>query len=290
MRATHVGLYRLFVGAIVFVAAHSVACQASREPAGDGVGGQDATGGDDGTAGATGEGSGGGGTGGSPTGEEVPPEGMAGTNGDAGGMGGRVPDNDGMDAMGGMEQDPDPAKMPLGPIEGFRVDIPCKGKRYGANLCTYDPAALPERLSVERAVGGSPGVQYRVKAHVRALVEPMRYVKQGGVSASSATDAPEPITGAAPGVLVFRSYALATTRPASLTYLNAFHDIEHDVYAIDYDLELTVEGGSRIRLLIADGNDIAVGNEKGVKVPDVAPFPEAYDGQFIQVDFAPVAE
>lgn len=158
-------------------------------------------------------------------------------------------------------------------LDGLRWELPCE--EGGREIC--DTVGRRSRLTT---LSGERGALYEVELRFRGVVETKRY--EGG------TGVPPLNRGGDPDPSVWNVYALRTTAPAGRLYLNAGAERPRHCIPIDVTTTVLVEGGSDVILeaFVYDGHQIRNRDPSGapITVPGVPPYPDAYDGQFIQMD------
>ena len=133
---------------------------------------------------------------------------------------------------------------------------------------------------------GTAGVTYDVVLRFRGVVEERTYT--GGTQAGhwyTGGDAPDRSDP-------FNIYPLQVSSPAQTYCLNAGTSGIHTCDGLDYTETIEVAAGATVTLTAdsVDGGQIididASGN--AIVVPGIAPAPNAYDGQFVQMDVVSV--
>jgi hypothetical protein len=163
-------------------------------------------------------------------------------------------------------------------LQGLRWEMPCKPDH--GDICT---AAIDKPVKTA-TLGGDPAKQYDVTLHFRGVVEQQAYADGraeqlwyiGGRSDNGN----------------FNIYELQTSAPQQVFFLNAGKAGITNVWPLDYQKTIRVQGGATVTLSAdaQDGRLIANvdANHKPVIVPDVPPAPQPFDGQFIQMDVVAV--
>lgn len=167
------------------------------------------------------------------------------------------------------EYNPDGAEL-----NGLRWELP-----YGAG----DPAP------VTAVFQGRTGKEYSVSLRFRGVVEQRAYT--GGTDDGAYWQ----VGGDTPGTGdVFNIYKLEISSPPQVFYLNKGTSGISRVWAIDYTKRIVISGGATITLTAQTIDTAIIDNTDGsgnrVYVPDVPPYPEAFPGQFIQMDVVSVRE
>lgn len=155
-------------------------------------------------------------------------------------------------------------------LSGLRWELPCSMPR-GETWCTTS-AAAPRSATLT----GSAARSYDVRMRFRGVVERKTY--SGGRA-----DGPWYV-GGAPASNPYNIYSLTVSDPAETYYLNPGPQADVCV-ALDFERTVRVRGNARLTLGTNTGTDTAQVNNRGaIVVPGIAPAPDAYDGQFIQMD------
>jgi hypothetical protein len=197
-------------------------------------------------------------------------------------------DPDGSSSSGGE----DPLAY-AGEMNGYRWELPCEDPSL-RDTCPWDPALLEGAIddptvTLHRETlvvfGGDPAVIYDVEIRLRGLTEPKTFTG-GEVQAEHFQ------IGGTPDVNDYNIYAIDVGDPAQRYTLNRnAMPVGHYTFIIDYTVTIPVRGGTEVRMTMIDPNNIAIANPGGSSgsmdpfvVPEIAPFPEPFYGQFIQMD------
>jgi len=86
----------------------------------------------------------------------------------------------------------------------------------------------------------------------------------------------------------YNIYQISISSPKSHYFLNRQDKVGHKIFTIDYKQTIEIDGGATITLHGDGQNGRLISNFKKLVVPDVAPAPKPYNGQFIQVDVVEV--
>lgn len=176
-------------------------------------------------------------------------------------------------------------------LHGYRYEFPCKGTMPdkpspGANcdsaLVKDDPNKT-DNFQAERTFGGEKGKRYKVTLRFRGVVEPMMY-KDGK------QDGDYFYIGGAPNNGTYNIYKLGISAPESHYFLNRQDKVGHRIFTIDYTKTVEIEGGAKITFLGNGQNGKLISNFDKLVVPEIAPAPKPYHGQFIQIDVVDVKE
>jgi hypothetical protein len=176
-------------------------------------------------------------------------------------------------------------------IDGYRYEFPCKdpmpeNPKPGADgisaRMTDDPATNDKFTDVKK-FGGEPGKRYKVTLRVRGVVEPMMYKDGQQVGERF-------YIGGVPNNKTYNIYKLTVSSPASHFFFNRDDKVGHRIFTIDYTATIEIEGGATLTFHGDGQNGHMITNFSKLVVPDVAPAPKPYNGQFIQLDVTDVAE
>lgn len=88
----------------------------------------------------------------------------------------------------------------------------------------------------------------------------------------------------------FNIYKIAISAPESHSFLNRQDKVGHRIFTIDYTKTIEIEGGATITLRGDGQNGKLISNFAKHIVPDVAPAPKPFHGQFVQMDVVKVEE
>jgi hypothetical protein len=183
------------------------------------------------------------------------------------------------------------APGPAASIDGYRFEFPCKGTmpdkpKKGAGcasaLVKGDPNTTDNFEAVKK-FGGEAGKRYKVTLRVRGVVEPMMY-KGGEMDGDYFYRGGEPNNG------TYNIYKIGISSPESHYFLNRQDKVGHKIFTIDYTKTIEIEGGATITLRGDGQNGKLISNFAKLVIPDVAPAPAPFHGQFIQLDVVKVVE
>lgn len=159
---------------------------------------------------------------------------------------------------------------------GLSWQLPCLS---GGGVCSCaDPA--PQTYSV----GGTEGVTYNLTVRVRAVVETTNYI--GGTLYGGSGRVKKDATSHTPGA--HNVYALTVSDPPATYYLNHGDGGEY-VTALDYDVDIPINGGATVTLTASSQGGTQIANTGNATVPDDdSAYPiivsQPYNGQFMQID------
>ena len=176
-------------------------------------------------------------------------------------------------------------------IDGYRYEFPSKepmpeNPKPGADgisaRATDDPATNDKFTDVKK-FGGEAGKRYKVTIRVRGVVEPMMY-KNGQMDGDYFYVGGEPNNG------TYNIYQLTVSSPASHFFFNRQDKVGHSIFTIDYTKTIEVEGGATLTFHGNGQNGRMITNFSKLVVPDIAPAPQPFNGQFIQLNVVDVVE
>lgn len=182
----------------------------------------------------------------------------------------------------------------VGSLDGLRWELPCTSGISPDGFSCPSPA----RFSTTTTVVGTAGASYDVTLRFRGLVEQRTYA--GGVSGGATGDVnPELFleggtweTSDPYNVYTLEIQPLDPGAGVRTFRLNGGTSNIHHCFPLDYRATVRVETGATL-VLSADsieGNIIANlgADAQPIVVADVPPAPDAFDGQFVQVDVVSV--
>jgi hypothetical protein len=184
-----------------------------------------------------------------------------------------------------------------GEMNGYRWELPCADPA-ARDTCAWDPALLEGAIddpmyALHRedtiVFGGDPSVQYAVEIRIRGLSEPKDF-SGGEVQAEHFQ------IGGTPGTNDYNIYSITVGEPAQVYTVNRNEmGTGHYTFIMDYTVTIPVQGGTMVTMAMMDPNDQAIANPGGSSgskdpfvVPEIAPFPDPFFGQFIQMDVVSV--
>lgn len=194
----------------------------------------------------------------------------------------------------GAEPEKKPADQPkkIGTsLDGYRWEFPCKGElpenpKKGENcasaLVKGDPKKT-DNFTAEREFEGEKGKRYEVTLRFRGVVEPMMY-KNGKKDGDYFYIGGEPDNG------TYNVYKLKISSPPSHYFLNRQDKVGHLTFVIDYTKTIEIDAGAKLTFHGDGQNGQLISNYDKLVVPDVAPAPKPFNGQFVQVNVVKVAE
>jgi hypothetical protein len=174
-------------------------------------------------------------------------------------------------------------------IHGYRFEFPCKdampeNPKEGADgvsgLVTGDPKTT-DNFTAQKTFGGEKGKRYQVTLRFRGVVEPMMY--KGGKQVGEYF-----YIGGEKNNGTYNVYQISVSSPPSHYFLNRQDKVGHQIFTIDYTQTIEIDGGATITFHGDGQNGRLITNFKKLVVPDIAPAPKPYNGQFVQVDVVEV--
>jgi hypothetical protein len=94
--------------------------------------------------------------------------------------------------------------------------------------------------------------------------------------------------GGEPNNSTYNIYKLSISSPVSHYFLNRQDKVGHKIFTIDYTKTIEIDGGATVTFLGDGQNGRLISNFAKLIVPDIAPAPKAFNGQFVQVDVVAV--
>ena len=170
-----------------------------------------------------------------------------------------------------------------GSLDGLRWELPCVSD-YTSNVCVTTGATMSMTT-----IGGSPSTHYGIRVHIRGVVEE-KTVTGGQAFDESGTQF---VMGGTPASDDWNIYSLTVTSgdTSTIYYLNVGTSGNYFCDSLDYTASIGAVGGSTITLnatAVDSGPyeiknmDMASGTP--IVVDGLPPAPDAYNGQFIQMD------
>lgn len=176
-----------------------------------------------------------------------------------------------------------PFSCPLciaGDLAKLRWEIPCGGD-LSATVCSSQ-----NFFSDSAKFLGTPGTTYDVTLRFRGVVEQKTYV--GGTQDGLF------YTGGAPDGGPYNIYRLTVSNPSSVYYLNAGTSGIERVWLLDVTKTIPIAADATVVLDAEAIDNAEISNQDGSGQPiipaGVPPAPDAFDGQFIQMDVVSVVK
>lgn len=174
-------------------------------------------------------------------------------------------------------------------IDGYRFEFPIKepmpknpkeGSVGTSAIVTGDPMKT-DNFTAKKNFGGEKGKRYQVTLRFRGVVEPMMY--KGGKQVGDYF-----YIGGEKNNATYNIYRIDVSSPKSHYYLNRQDKVGHQIFTIDYTQTIEIDGGAEITFTGDGQNGKMIANFKKLVIPDVAPAPMPYNGQFVQVNVVEV--
>lgn len=183
-----------------------------------------------------------------------------------------------------------------GSLAGLRWDLPCTqpGNPYCGPIVDGSDVQV-----VSATLGGATGTTYAVTLRFRGVAEMKTYV-EGEAGAPQTAGARGPanaqffVSGGAPIGDSANIYELEVSDPPGVYFMNsALSQLNIEVWWLDYTATIPMKAGATITMTANAIDNLEVANLNGIDggpvfVPGVPPYPQAYDGQFIQMDVVSV--
>ena len=185
----------------------------------------------------------------------------------------------------------DDLKAVAAAIDGYRFEFPCKGAMPDnpkpgmdceSDLVKGDPKKT-DNFTAEKKFGGVKGKRYQVTLRFRGVVEPMMY-KNGKM------DGEYFYIGGEPNNDTYNIYKITVSSPASHYFLNRQDKVGHRIFKIDYNKTIEIDGEATVTFFGDGQNGRLISNFDKLVVPDIAPAPKPFNGQFVQVNVVDVVE
>lgn len=174
-------------------------------------------------------------------------------------------------------------------IDGYRFEFPIKepmpenpkeGSVGTSAIVTGDPLKT-DNFTTQKVFGGEKGKRYQVTLRFRGVVEPMMY-KDGKQVGDYF------YIGGEKNNATYNVYQISVSSPKSHYFLNRQDKVGHQIFSIDYTQTIEIDGGATITFHGDGQNGKMIANFKKLVIPDVAPAPLPYNGQFVQVNVVEV--
>ena len=161
----------------------------------------------------------------------------------------------------------------------LRIELPCGGSCGGAYCSASNEETDMQTLT------GEPGTEYSVTLRFRGVVEEKVYI--GGLNDEFWNE------GGTPNADNWNVYTLEISEPPQSYFLNSGEASRAHCEALDYERSVTIAHGATVTLTMNDDNNCAAPNvDDGgtpIVIPDIAPAPDTFDGQFVQVDVVDIS-
>ena len=178
---------------------------------------------------------------------------------------------------------------PAASIHGYRYEFPCaapmpenpkEGADCNSGLVNGDPKTT-DNFTAKKTFGGEKGKRYKVTLRFRGVVEPMMYKNGKQVGEYF-------YIGGEKNNATYNVYQLSVSSPESHYFLNRQDKVGHQIFTIDYTQTIEIDGGATITFHGDGQNGRLISNFKKLVIPELAPAPVPFNGQFIQVDVVDV--
>jgi hypothetical protein len=180
-------------------------------------------------------------------------------------------------------------EKPGASIDGYRFEFPCRdampetpkeGADCFSGLVKGDPNKT-DNFTAQKVFGGEKGKRYKVTLRFRGVIEPMMY--KGGQQVGEYF-----YIGGEKNNGTYNVYQIKVSSPESHYFLNRQDKVGHQIFTIDYTQTIEIDGGATITFNGDGQNGRLISNFKKLVVPDIAPAPMPFNGQFVQVNVVEV--
>jgi hypothetical protein len=166
---------------------------------------------------------------------------------------------------------------PIADLDDLRVELECLGPGT-ADVNCYMPDVDEESSTID----GEAGTTYDVTIRLRGVVEQKTYT---GYTDSDGMW----IEGGTPDGGSFNIFSLHISSPAKTYYLNSGASGYDECFLLDIQKTIVMDDGAALTLLADAGGDSfgtinMDADEEPIVVTGVAPYPYAFNGQFVQLD------
>lgn len=172
-------------------------------------------------------------------------------------------------------------------LHGLRYELPCLDGNSPYCNAGNTPAAKVVTIA------GTAGKSYTVTIRVRGVVEQKTYNGEMTGNAQG-TNAAFFVAGGSPANDLWNAYSFKIATPSKTFYLNGGSSGHDYVDAVDYTAAIIAAAGTSVTLdasssdsNIARNRDQA--NGTAIIIPSIKPAPQAFNGQFVQIDVLTVA-
>jgi hypothetical protein len=158
-------------------------------------------------------------------------------------------------------------------FETLRVNLGCDAHDDCGGPVTCTTAAL---VQADAPLGGDPDVAYEVTLRIRGVVEVTTYDDGDcdGFWCVGGTGVGAP----------WNEVTLRVDAPLADYHPNAGEAGTLSLFALDEERTVTMMGGAELTLRMDGNGTCTIANDDDVVVPDIPPAPQAFDGQFVQID------
>ncbi len=156
-------------------------------------------------------------------------------------------------------------------------------------LCCYVDETIQRTnlppVDKELSLGGDPTKLYDVELRIRGVMENHDYGGQGTKQGDWVL-----VGGDLPAPGAIHVFGFTVRDPEETYFFNSWNDTSDParIIAMDYTVTLPMRGGGQVRVFEYDDIGKIWSNAEGLKIEGISPYPEAFDGQFMQVDVVSV--
>jgi len=167
----------------------------------------------------------------------------------------------------------------------LRIELPCTD-----NDSPYCATGAGTK-SQSKTIGGTTGKTYRVAIRVRGVVEQKDFTGTGPGNATG-TNAGFFVMGGTPDGSNWNNYTLTVSDPPATYRLNSGQSNHNYCDRLDYTATILAKAGAAIAVsgTNQDPRSAVNRNQSGdpIVVANIPPAPQAFDGQFVQIDIESV--
>ncbi len=159
----------------------------------------------------------------------------------------------------------------------LRIEVLCLDRENGCNTlyCVVSSAESDQAM-----LTGDPAVIYEVTLRFRGVMEEKAYF--GGFDDGLWNEGGWPLDDG------WNTYSLDISDPAQSYWLNSGAQETDHCEMVDYQQTVSIRGGSTVSVTMLDPNGCTTKNlddgGEPIVIPMIPPAPEAFDGQFLQID------
>ncbi|PLX40070.1 MAG: hypothetical protein C0609_12660 [Deltaproteobacteria bacterium] len=181
----------------------------------------------------------------------------------------------------------------------LRVELPCDAE----SIYDHDCVTYTENVEDEVIVSGEEGTVYNVTIRVRGVVEQKTYYDTPLVTREVYDEAPDFMwldDGLKYSHDTWNIFSIEVTSPPAIYYLNNGSSGTLHCWKFDFEKTILADAGATITLYAdsggLDGDEIRIilnqDSEYGdpLIIPGIPPAPDAFDGQFVQMDIVSMTE
>ena len=186
-------------------------------------------------------------------------------------------------------------------FQGFRMDLacdhpqesPCEPQNSATPnrgyLCCYVDETIERKnkppVDVLLGFAGDAAKIYDVELRIRGVVENHDYGAQGTKQGAWVL-----VGGTLPEPGAIHVFGATVSDPQQTYFFNSWNDKNSPdrLIAVDYLVTLPMRGGTQVRLFEYDDIGKIWANAGALKIEGLPPYPDAFDGQFLQLDVVSV--